>query len=366
MRILIVGAGIAGLATYRALARRGFDLTIVEKSMSPGSGGAGLFIPGNGARALETLGLLEPFLELSHSIRAQRFFDGSGKPLNAIQTHEFWNKIGPCRSIRHSDLWSVLTEGVNPADIQHRRLADITAAGLVRFHDGACGYYDLVVGADGINSNVRQIVLPNGPTPQYVGNICWRYIAPNVSALEDWTVMLGADRSLLGVPLSPSEVHIYGDISVPESKIADFSSASPLLPLFEDIAGALLPALELSSAMDVHFARLTRIKSDLLHSNQVVLVGDAAHASSPIMAQGACMAIEDAIVLADELTSSERLDVALVRYAARRKKRYDWIDSQCLARDKMRRLPNPIRNALLRFGGTGLYRRSYRPLLAPV
>jgi len=98
------------------------------------------------------------------------------------------------------------------------------------------------------------------------------------------------------------------------------------------------------------------------HRNRVVLVGDAAHASPPSMAQGAGMAVEDAIVLADELARTQDISTALARYEARRKQRVEWVHRQGSARANMRRLPRAMRNALLRFGGTSLYQRAYGPL----
>jgi 2-polyprenyl-6-methoxyphenol hydroxylase-like FAD-dependent oxidoreductase len=369
MRILIVGAGIAGLALRRALVQRGFDVTVVERSRSAGVGGAGLFLPGNGVRALGELGLYDDLIGLSHPVNAQRFHDEQGRLLIAVDTNRYWRDVAPCRAIRRSDLWTMLNAGMDPAGIRFRGIVDIandSQACHVCFEDGDVETYDLVVGADGVNSTLRRLAIPEAPLPEYVGNVCWRFIVANTCDVSEWSVMLGADRSLLAKPISATELYVYADMSVAEAAIADFSPETPLLPLFGEIAGPLRPALEQSASATVHFGALVRLEMKTWSRNRVALVGDAAHASPPSMAQGACLALEDGVVLARELAATSDIAAALGRYESSQKTRADWVHRQCAARDKMRRLPPAVRNALLRFAGGAIYRRSYRPLKRPL
>ncbi len=369
MQILIVGAGIAGLAMHRALSLRGIKATIVERSNFAGVGGAALFLPGNAMRALGELGLAQPVLDLSHPILHQRFCDQRGRRYNVVDTEDFWREVGPCRSIKRSMLWDLLRTSVPQEDIEYRRVVDVTLNSdgcRVSYADGEFGRYDLVIGADGVSSTVRGIAFPEVPPPAYVGNVCWRYLVPNSCGLKDWTVMLAANRSLLGIPVSNSELYVYADLTVNRANIEHYSTATPLEALFKDVAGPLLPALTMSADANVHYSELVRMQMTTSYRNRIVLIGDAAHASPPSMAQGAAMALEDAIVLAQELTVDGDIPKALARFEKRRKPRVEWVHRQGSARDKMRRLPGPVRSALLRFAGQRLYERAYRPLKAPI
>lgn len=367
MRILIVGAGIAGLATRRALLRRGFSVRLVERNQTAGIGGAGLFLPGNGVRAICDLGLRDAFFRISHAVNAQRFYDERGRLLSAVDTNAYWKDVAPCRAIRRSDLWDLLAGDTR--DIEYRQIVNIFNSDRecrVLFHDGSIDDFDLVIAADGINSAVRGMTFTQKARAEYVGNVCWRFIVRNTCDVDEWSVMLGADRSLLGKPISKTELYLYADISVDAGATDKFNHATPLLPLFGEIAGPLRPALELSAEVTVHYGELMRLQLDNWCQDRVVLIGDAAHAAPPSMAEGACLAMEDGLVLAEELSSSPSIERALARYQARQKVRSDWVHRQCAIRDKMRRLPPAVRNGLLRFAGGTIYRRSYSLLKRPL
>ncbi|MET0532459.1 MAG: FAD-dependent monooxygenase [Microvirga sp.] len=365
---MIVGAGIAGLAACRALSLRGFQATIVEQYGNAGEGGAGLFLPGNSVRAISQLGLLEALMSRTYPIARQRICDENGRLLTQIETHNFWGAVGPCRSTKRSTLWQILRNEIR-TEIELRSVIYIDNQddrAFVSFDNGDVDEYDLVVGADGVNSTVRELAFPRGPLPEYVGNICWRFIAHNEGGLRDWTVMLGRDRSLLCKPISPSELYVYADLSVAKSEVSRYSALTMLPPLFDSVAGPFKKVLRLASSTDVHFSELVRLRLDRWHSNRVVLIGDAAHAAPPSMAQGAGLAIEDALVLADELANDTRVHLAMKRFENRCKPRADWVHRQNASRDRARRLPPILRNALFRMAGTEIYRRSYSLLAEPV
>lgn len=368
MRILIVGGGVAGLSLAIALKQRGIAAEIVEKQIGDSHAGTGLYLPGNATRAVGQLGLLDSVLANAVPIGHQRILDHHGRLLCNTRTSDVWASCAPCLALPHATIHTLLRDAVRHTEIRYG--ASITAIGQsagkceVSFADGTTQVYDLVVGADGINSAVRKIVAPT-VAPEYSGQVCWRFITQN-TGVRCWTAMLGNGCTLLAIPVSREQAYVYADIMLapgtnPESirheGFAQFRGFSaPLFPLLEQA-----PKCEHS-----HFGRIGQVVMDKWVHGRVVLMGDAAHASSPSMAEGAGMAIEDALVLAQTLTTETHVETALSVYEQRRQPRVRWVQQQCAARDKMRALPSWARSGVLRLLGNKLYRRSYEPLLAEI
>lgn len=236
---------------------------------------------------------------------------------------------------------------------------------LATFSDGTTAEYDLVIGADGINSVVRQSLFPH-VRPSYTGNVCWRFITRDIVGIDDWTVMLGDGMSLLAIPIDADRLYVYADMAM--SKEAAQRNLPDLPPrLLTAFSSPLSPLItHMPADAQVHFSRIEQVVMDDWVKGHVVLIGDAAHASSPSIAEGAAMAMEDALVLAETLNATADISDALAGYMRRRKPRVDWVQKQCVARDKMRRLPAWGRIPLLKLAGNMLYRRSYLPLAEPI
>lgn len=199
MQILIVGAGIAGLSLAKALEQRGMAADLVERQTGELAVGAGLYLVGNATRALQQLGLLADVAAKAVPIETQRIFDWRGKLLGAIRTQDVWRECGPCLCLPRNALHAILQAALVRTNISlGKAVTDIrqSPAGCeVTFSDGTAGVYDLVVGADGVNSAVRQITFP-ADAPRYLGTICWRTITRNTAGIEGWTTMLGNGRTL--------------------------------------------------------------------------------------------------------------------------------------------------------------------------
>jgi 2-polyprenyl-6-methoxyphenol hydroxylase-like FAD-dependent oxidoreductase len=370
MKILIVGGGIAGLALAKALERRDISAHLAERQPAQPTSGTGLYLPGNATRAIGELGLLPEVSQRAFAIREQRILNARGRLLNAVRTEEVWQDCGPCLAMARNALQAILQGSLQHTDVRFgRSIVDLRSSGAaceVTFTDGLTEIYDVVVGADGINSTVRRLAFP-GNQPAYVGNVCWRFITKNSEKIDCWTVMLGNGRTLLAIPISPSEVYVYADLAVPGDAIDQFSQTSSLAPLFAGFARPVLPLLEgLSIDTKIHFASVEQVQMTSWVNGRVLLIGDAAHASSPSMAEGAGMAVEDALVLAEALATQGSVETAFAAYALRRRPRTDWVQKQCATRDKMRSLPAAVRVPILKLFGSTMYRRSYSPLLQQI
>ncbi len=346
------------------------EATLVERQPELLTTGAGLFLPGNAVRAISQLGLLEEVTERAVPIRRQLILDASGKVLNAIETEHFWHGCGPCLSLQHKEFHGILKASLRRSTIAFGRSitshSQDSAGCLVTFDDGSTAKYDLVVGADGMHSKLRSMALSGGPA-RYVGNVCWRFITKNTADIGCWTAMLGRGRTLLAIPVSQTDVYVYADMAVPSEGVLALSQSSPLRSLFKGFAGPVFPLIDrLPSDAHVHYGPIEEVRLKDWVKGRIVLLGDAAHGCSPSMAEGAGMAMEDALVLAEELSRGTDVGKALYTYAERRRPRVDWVQNQCRARDGMRSLPALPRAVLLRLFGTSLYRRSYSALLEPL
>ena len=362
-RVLIVGAGLAGLALARALRRRDITAEVVERMPEWETSGAGLYLPGNSVRALDELGIWAELAARANPIVRQRFLDHRGRLLADIDVRSYWDGVAACVAIRRAALHEALRAG--SAEVPVRlglsvtELDDDGQAKRVRFSDGSTGAYDLVVGADGVHSTIRGLAV-GGPPARYVGQASWRFVAEGFPEIDDWTVMLGRGRAFLTVALGEGSVYCYADVN--SSEAADARGAE-WRELFVDFADPV-PRL-LQHAGDAYFAPIEEVVPPAWTARRVVLVGDAAHASSPNMAQGAAMALEDALVLADVLATSQDIEEALTEYQRRRTARIAWVQEQTHRRDRTRNLPPIIRNMTLRLAGERIYHSNYRPLLDP-
>jgi FAD-dependent urate hydroxylase len=201
--------------------------------------------------------------------------------------------------------------------------------------------------------------------PRPVGQVGWRFLAPRPPEVTTWSVMLGRRTALLTLPLDRDRVYCYcdvvspGDHDTPERSPAQW--LNELFSEFADPAATLLDALD--AAADIHVSTIEEVAIDCWAHERVLLIGDAAHATSPNMAQGAAMALEDALVLTHCLRNFPAIPDAIAAFEARRRPRTDWVRAQTHRRDRTRYLPPKIRDNVLRFLGRRIFHANYRPLL---
>jgi 2-polyprenyl-6-methoxyphenol hydroxylase-like FAD-dependent oxidoreductase len=313
-------------------------------------------------RALLDLGIGPALAAHANPIRRQRMLDHRGRLLADIDLNRIWDD-GCCVAIQRATLHQALRD-VTP-DVPIRLGTWVTAvddgdAPQVNFSDGSTRTYDVVVGADGVHSTIRTLAL-GAPPARYVGQACWRFLAHSVPDIADWTVMLGRGRTFLTVALGHGDVYCYADINTTDPAGAQSEDWHRLFADFADPVPRLL-----DQATEAYFASIEEVALPTWAAHRVVLIGDAAHASSPNMAQGAAMAAEDALVLAETLTANQPIEQALVGYEHRRRARVAWVQEQTHRRDRTRNLPPIVRNLTLRLAAERIFTANYRPLRDPL
>jgi FAD-dependent urate hydroxylase len=366
--ILIVGGGIAGLTLATALHRQGCRVELVERNSAWHATGAGIAVQGNGLRALRTLDLAAAIERAGAVLRHWQFCDQNGVVLCSVDLQEVWGDVGPCIGIERAKLHDTLREGAAAVSVRlgmsiaslmqnDRRVA-------VTLSDGSAGEYDLVVGADGIASSVRGLVL--GMTAlQSAGHVGWRSLVPiRPHDLHNLLFFLG-DGCFFGLCPVAEGTYGFGHLNDPRIRDEVHGRLQRLRARFAAFGGPVLEYLAaLQSDEQIHCSTIQWINQDRWFDGRVVLVGDAAHASSPILGQGGCLAMEDAVVLAETLRTSDRIADALASYHKRRKPRVEWVQQRSLALFGQIRQQPALRNVFLRQQGEQTLRDCFRPLTA--
>ncbi|MFC7531306.1 FAD-dependent monooxygenase [Actinoplanes sp. GCM10030250] len=366
LRILVVGAGIAGLAAARGLRVAGFRPEVVEALPATTVPGAGIYLPGNASRALRLLGLDVPLRPLGDLIFRQVFLDMRGRELFEMDVAALWAGVGESRALSRADLQQVLLTGVG-GDVRFETavqgLEIIDGAAKVEFSNGTVSEYDLVVGADGRRSTIRDKSGLGGPAVP-TGQIVYRSVVTGGPPLTDWTAVLGRRSAFVVMPMGGRKLYCYADETAPDSPNPE-DPRKRMLELFGGYGGPV-PAI-LEKIEKVQVARTDEVVLSRWSKGPVVLLGDAAHATAPTMAQGAAMSFEDGWVLGQELrTASGDIPAALRAYEERRRPRCAEVRDRTRERDRTRDVPPTLRDPMLRRRGLRIFTDHYRELVSSV
>jgi 2-polyprenyl-6-methoxyphenol hydroxylase-like FAD-dependent oxidoreductase len=329
--VLVVGGGIGGLALGTALAQRGIEADVVEIKDAHSPLGVGIIQPGNALRALDAIGVARACVEAGHPMHRRRYLDSHGRELVARDMLQVAKPpLPPQNALPRPALHHILHEAALKAGASVRMgtrwigLEETGEGVTVTFADGSSRRYDLVVAADGIRSELRAKLF-GVVEPRYSGYGCWRVTLPrppDMVSNETWQGVNGTKGGL--IPLTRETMYLFLVTTEPEHAHKPREQLAPLLKAGLEGYGGLIGEIRdsLDATSDINYAALEETALPLpWHRGRIQVIGDAAHASLPHMAQGAAMALEDAVVLAElcaeDLTPEERGQ----RFAARRYER---------------------------------------------
>ncbi|WP_043842949.1 FAD-dependent monooxygenase [Amycolatopsis taiwanensis] len=352
---IIVGGGIGGLAAAIALSRRGWRVSVLERASRITAAGSGLSIWPNGLRALDGLGVGEEVRSRALVDTEGGIRDTRGRWLSKTDTDEMARRHGPLVAIHRADLLEIL-QATLPPGVVHlgetvSEIAEDNGATTVA-HTSGVSRADLVVGADGIHSMVRRALWPQAAAPRYAGYTAWRTVVhPGTrprSGGETW----GSGEIFGIVPLGDGRIYVFAGASTPEGQRSTDGELAELHRRFDswhDPIPALLDAAEPEAVLRHDIYHLPDLKSFV--RQRVALLGDAAHAMTPNLGQGANQALEDAVTLAEVVDHAEP-DLALASYDRLRRPRTQSLARQSRRMGSLAHLASPaaalVRNTVMR------------------
>ncbi len=364
-KVIIVGGGIGGLATARGLLHMGWDVTLYEQAQAFGPVGAGITLAPNAVRALDWLGLGAELRSRGMAHGAAGIRHTSGRWLMRTRVEALEARFGvPSFALHRADLHEMLVAGAAGATIRtgHFVTGVRNTAEPVVTYDGRDGpgedAADLVVGADGIDSRVRTALFPRHPGPAYAGYITWRGLvpadaAPTASRTVGVTETWGRGQRFGIVPLADGQVYWFATASLPARSHTQ-DSIRDLAARYRDWHDPIPALLEATPTQALLRHDIYHLATPLpqYHAGCIVLLGDAAHALTPDIGQGGCLALEDAVTLINLLPGDVNIPEALAAYERARKARAQRLVRISAGWGRIAEWRNPIavrlRNALAR------------------
>lgn len=330
-KALIVGGGIGGMATAIKLTEQGFDVDLIDLDPDWKVYGAGITITGPTLRAYKHLGMVDDIATEGAITNGSKIFRFDGVFLRELDEPALEEGLPATGGIMRPILHRIMQRRIKALDIDVRLGLTVDAfdesdSGVtVTFSDGSTGTYDLVVGSDSIYSKVRSLAFPHGVKPPFTGQGCWRVSMKRPPDFDRGEFYFGHDHPAGITACGPDACYMFMLVPDDEKKrIPDEELYDRVRTLMEPFGGNIGWMRDHMTPEDwINYRPLeAAIQPRPWQTGRIVLLGDAAHATTPHLASGAGMAVESAIVLAEEIGKADGdIPAALAAYEERRYER---------------------------------------------
>ncbi|OCY65996.1 monooxygenase, partial [Acinetobacter pittii] len=329
----IIGAGMAGLTTGIALKKFGHQVTIYEQAEQILPVGAAISLWSNGVKCLNYLGLTEQVEKLGGKMDNLAYIDGlTGDVMTQFSLYPLIEEVGQRPyPVSRAELQNMLMDEFGREDIHlAKKMISFVEEGervKIQFADGSEIESDLLVGADGTHSITRAYVLGEQVERRYAGYVNWNGlvdVSDDYAAADQWTTFVGEGKRVSLMPVANNRFYFFFDVPLAVGLENDRSQYKALFKQY--FKGWCEPVQKLIDAVDVQKTNRVEIHDIEPFANfykgRVVIVGDAAHSTTPDIGQGGCQAMEDAIYLARSLQiNTLGLQDSLRRYQNKRNER---------------------------------------------
>jgi len=333
MNVVIIGAGMGGLTTGIALKKFGHQVRIFEQTEKILPVGAAISLWSNGVKCLNYLGLTEKIAKLGGQMDDLAYVDGlTGDVLTQFSLRPLIEEVGQRPyPVARADLQNMLMDEFGRDQIYLGKkmvsLEDKADYVEVHFADGSSTQADLLIGADGTHSMTRAYVLGQQVQRRYAGYVNWNGlvdISEDLAPAQQWTTYVGEGKRASLMPVADGRFYFFLDVPLPAGLENNRDEYKKLLKLY--FADWCQPVQQLIERLDPQKTNRVEIHDiepfTQFYKGRVVILGDAAHSTTPDIGQGGCQAMEDAIYLARSLQiNTLGLEDALRRYQNKRNER---------------------------------------------
>ncbi|MFK4205806.1 FAD-dependent urate hydroxylase HpxO [Acinetobacter junii] len=333
MNIAIVGAGMGGLTAGIALKKFGHQVTIYEQAAEILPVGAAISLWSNGVKCLNYLGLTEQIQTLGGQMESLAYIDGlNNQTMTQFDLTPLYKEVGErAYPVARADLQQLLMETFGLENIKlgmrMTEIEDQSEYVNIHFSDGSQIKADLLIGADGTHSITRKFVLGHQVERRYAGYVNWNglvEIDEKIAPAQQWTTYVGEGKRVSLMPVAQNRFYFFFDVPI-ESGLPNQREQykAELKKYFKDWCAPVHQLIDCLDEQKTNRVEIHDIEPFMnFYKGRVVLLGDAAHSTTPDIGQGGCQAMEDAIYLARALQiNTFGLSDALERYQNKRNDR---------------------------------------------